>query len=258
MAKIRVYELAKELEVESKAIIELLAKDNIEVKSQSGLEEDISNKVRNVLGKKVSKASEDKIDTETKKENKEEAPKKQEPKKVRPKAQGKDGSQSKKEGAEAPKKKKKTVVFNLGNSSSGNRRPRNDGRRPHGQGPRNEARRGPIRVREGVEAPSVIRARKEAEEAKRIERESVNNTTNEERKPQNRTDNKGARNDNKPKRVARPERPNVFKDNNSSKVHGSIISIILLAFLIAIGLNIAFPPTVKDEIKAAKTTLIKV
>ena len=51
MAKIRVYELAKELEVESKAIIELLAKDNIEVKSQSGLEEDISNKVRSPLGK---------------------------------------------------------------------------------------------------------------------------------------------------------------------------------------------------------------
>ena len=226
MAKIRVYELAKELEVESKAIIELLAKDNIEVKSQSGLEEDISNKVRSALGKKAEKAvkaAENKPKEEPKKENnKEAASKKQEPKKVRPKAQGKEGSEeSKKNGTEAPKKKKKTVVFNLGNSSSGNRRPRNDGRRPHGQGPRNEVRRGPIRVREGVEAPSVIRARKEAEEAKRLERENANNTSNEERKPQNRPEHKAAKSENKSKRPARPERPNIFKDNNSSNNRGN-------------------------------------
>ena len=38
MAKVRVYELAKELEVESKEIVALLAKKGMEVKSQSGLE----------------------------------------------------------------------------------------------------------------------------------------------------------------------------------------------------------------------------
>ena len=220
MAKIRVYELAKELEVESKAIIELLAKDNIEVKSQSGLEEDISDKVRSLLGKKgdakASQEVKDKPKEEPDKEKKEEN-KKQETKKVRPKAQSDGDSKAPaKEGDKAPKKKKKTVVFNLGNSSSGNRRMRNDGRRPHNAGAKSEPRRGPIRVREGVEAPSVIRARKEAEEAKRLEREASGSASNEERKPQSRPQSQAQRAEKQQKRAVRPERPNIYKDNNAS------------------------------------------
>lgn len=223
MAKVRVYELAKELEVESKAIIELLAKDDIEVKSQSGLEEEICEKVRSVLGKKAAK-------TQKKSEDKE-APKKAEPKKEA-KAENKADSKAPKkaesktekkadakpEKKEAPKKKKKTVVFNLGNSSAGGgqRRPRPDGRRPHPGGPRGEAKRGPIRVRDGVEAPSVIRARKEAEEARRRELEESKNAAPADNKATNRPE-RSARPEGKNGRPARPERPNVYKDSPSRK-----------------------------------------
>ncbi|MBQ9391426.1 MAG: translation initiation factor IF-2 N-terminal domain-containing protein, partial [Lachnospiraceae bacterium] len=58
MAKVRVYELAKELGVESKQIVELLAKDSIEVKSQSGLDEELCNKVKSAFDKASSNAKE--------------------------------------------------------------------------------------------------------------------------------------------------------------------------------------------------------
>ena len=40
MAKVRVYELAKQLDVQSKDIISFLAEQGVEVKSQSGIEGD--------------------------------------------------------------------------------------------------------------------------------------------------------------------------------------------------------------------------
>ncbi|HAQ51450.1 MAG TPA: translation initiation factor IF-2, partial [Lachnospiraceae bacterium] len=73
MAKIRVYELAKEIGVESKQIVELLAKDNIEVKSQSGLSEELCDKVKSKFAKASSDIKEKavKVKEEAKKEVKE-------------------------------------------------------------------------------------------------------------------------------------------------------------------------------------------
>ena len=52
MAKVRVYELAKELEIESKDIIDFLASKGIEAKSQSGIEEDVVAQVKGRFAKK--------------------------------------------------------------------------------------------------------------------------------------------------------------------------------------------------------------
>ena len=275
MAKVRVYELAKELNVESKEIIALLADDGIEVKTaSSGLEEDICDKVRKKLGggadKPVKKSeaakSEDKKSadkSEAKPAPKEEKKELQTAKKdVQPakkdsaqakKAESKsdDGSEKKpqkkagdKEAAKAkdgesakprqPKpapKKKKSVVFNLGNSSGGgSRRPRGDGRRPRQGG---DVRRGPIRVRDGVEAPSVVRARREAEEARR--REAANATPATPEGVKEASESKPVRRDAKPARPAREggatrpargagrpageERRNVYKKSPSSEIN---------------------------------------
>ncbi len=222
MAKVRVYELAKELGVESKQIVELLAKDSIEVKSQSGLDEELCNKVKSAFNKASSDVKEKvaKVKEEVKEDIKEVSKNKEASKNNSDSKTDKKVAPEKKEGAKEPvKKKKKTVVFNLGNSSSGGgqRRPRPDGKRPHQGGPRNEQRRGPIRVRDGVEAPSVIRARKEAEEARRREREASANASREESKAQNRTDNRNAKPEGKSNRPSRPERPNVYKDSHPKR-----------------------------------------
>lgn len=136
MSRVRVYELAKELGVESKTIIELLDEYNINVKSQSGLDEDLVNMVRYVLGDK------------------------------------------------AKTKKKKTVVFNLGNDSKRSNvfrnnvtapRPIHPSRPTPQPAPRKVIRRGPNRLREGVEVPSAIRARKENEEKRKEENTSKSN-----------------------------------------------------------------------------------
>ena len=53
MAKIKVHELAKELELQSKDILNFLQEKGIEAKAaQSSLEEDAAALVRNSLGKK--------------------------------------------------------------------------------------------------------------------------------------------------------------------------------------------------------------
>ena len=46
MAKIRVHDLAKELGMESKELVDMLKSKNIEVKSQSALEDDVAAEIR--------------------------------------------------------------------------------------------------------------------------------------------------------------------------------------------------------------------
>ncbi len=233
MAKVRVYELAKELDVESKEIVAFLANQGVEVKSASGLDEEMCDNVRKGLKKGESS---DKDSPDNTASEKVAVPKKAEPKEDKPKKEesedksSSDGKKSqevkkaqtkapakkpvKKEGAlEAGEKKpvpkkKKTVVFNLGNSSGGGRRLRGDGRRP-APGKRSDGRRGPIRVRDGVEAPSVIRARKEAEEARRREREAASVTPDGESSRPVSPEKKAARDKSMPER---PRRRNVYKD----------------------------------------------
>ncbi len=170
MAKIRVYELAKELEIESKQIIEMLAKDNVEVKSQSGLELDVADKIRGAFSKKSAAKAEKKEAVDKAEASANTASDKEVEVKAETKAEKKP---VKREEADKPKKNK-SIKFNLQNSKSGNghRRPRPDGerrRRPDGEKKPSERR--PIRVRDGVVAPSVASARKAEEEARRREAE---------------------------------------------------------------------------------------
>ena len=119
MAKIKVHELAKELGINSKDIIETLTNTEYAVKAaQSNVEEEAQEIVR----KKFQKASEPVA----------EAPK-AEPVKEEPKAEVVTEEAK-------PKKKNITAVFNAqyskqgGNNRNGNRRPQ-DGRRPQGDRP---------------------------------------------------------------------------------------------------------------------------
>ncbi|SFI00023.1 translation initiation factor IF-2 [Pseudobutyrivibrio sp. OR37] len=130
MAKIKVHELAKELGKESKDVITFLGSNGIEAKAQSGVEDDMAEKVRKHFAK-PSAAKADKAD----------------PKKARP--VDKDGN---------PIKKKKNVfVVTRGNDDRRNRRngeSSNRGERSENQQNRErkpqqqqQAPRGPIRPR---------------------------------------------------------------------------------------------------------------
>ena len=122
MAKMRVHELAKELDIESKSIVEFLKGTEHEVKSvQSGIEDAAQDMVRKNFGKKV------------------EAPKAETPKTEAPKAEG--------EVKERPKKKSSiAAVFNPQYSKQQpQRRPggpnaqqKKPGARPEGERPRRE------------------------------------------------------------------------------------------------------------------------
>ena len=124
MAKMRVHELAKELEIESKNIVEFLKGTEFEVKSvQSGIEDAAQDMVRKNFGKKVEEAPAPKT----------EEPKAEAPKTEKPAAEG--------EAKERPKKKSSiTAVFNAQYSKQPQRRPggpngqqRKPGTRPDGE-----------------------------------------------------------------------------------------------------------------------------
>ena len=61
MAKIRVHDLAKELGMESKELVDMLKSKNIEVKSQSALEDDVAAEIRKeAAGRKSAEKKEEK------------------------------------------------------------------------------------------------------------------------------------------------------------------------------------------------------
>ena len=123
MAKMRVYELAKELGIENKQMLEFLNTKGFAVTSaSSGVEEDAQNLARGKFGRRAEAP-------------KEEAPKAEAPKAEQPKKDEKtepaatDGQK----GADRPKKKSSiTAVFNAQYSKQGNRRPGQGGNRPQG------------------------------------------------------------------------------------------------------------------------------
>ena len=168
MAKMRVHELAKELEIESKNIVEFLKGTEHEVKTaQSGIEDAAQEMVRKKFGKKVEapKAEAPKVEAPKAETPKAEAPKAEEPK------------TEKKDGAERPKKKSSiTAVFNAQYSKQQpQRRPggpngqqRKPGARPEGERPANRDGRGP--KRDGApkqEQHTIIRPRPVGERAMR-------------------------------------------------------------------------------------------
>lgn len=134
MAKVKVHELAKELNIQSKEILHYLAEQNIEVKSHmSSIEDDVIQMVK----KKFSKAESAKAEAPKQETEKEEAPKQQ----------------------ERPKKKASiTAVYNPQNSKQpGNRKPSvsQGGTRPaRPQGERTAKPQGERTVRPQGERPA--------------------------------------------------------------------------------------------------------
>ena len=122
MAKMKVHELAKELEIESKAIIEFLKGTEYEVKAaQSGVEDAAQEKVRAKFGKKAAPAPKEETPVKA------EAPAKPVAKPVEKPAEGVTAEGEK----ERPKKKSSiTAVFNAQYSKQQ--------RRPNPNGPRRE------------------------------------------------------------------------------------------------------------------------
>ena len=157
MAKVRVYELAKQLDVQSKDIISFLAEQGVEVKSQSGIEGDALAMVEKKFSQKNNKP-----------ETVSQAPKKEE------KAVAKDTAGDKKtdkegkpvEGQRPKKKSSITAVFNAQyskqprNRREGDRpRRRPDGTRPDGartsrQGQEKPAEKKPMQGRISIRPES--------------------------------------------------------------------------------------------------------
>ncbi|MBQ8518210.1 MAG: translation initiation factor IF-2 [Agathobacter sp.] len=160
MAKMRVHELAKELEIESKNIVEFLKGTEYEVKSaQSGVEDAAQDMVRKNFGKKAEP---------------EPAPKAEEPKKEAPKAE-KPAVEG--EAKERPKKKSSiTAVFNAQYSKQPQRRPGGPNGQQRKPGARPDGERGGVRPdgraprREGApkqEQHTIIKPRPVGERAMR-------------------------------------------------------------------------------------------
>ena len=182
MAKIKVHEIAKELEKQSKEIIAFLQDKGIEVKAaQSSIEDDVAAMVRKAFGGS-------KADTETAKE-KEAAPvtaeKQEETKKAEPE-KAPEKPEAPAQGTSEPPKKKKKIIFvsNPHNSNfssqqrpQGNNRPmQNQGQRPggnrQGQGRAQEA---PHKIIRPLTAPSVMESTRVdfRENARKLENERI-------------------------------------------------------------------------------------
>ncbi len=127
MAKMKVHELAKELDIQSKDVITFLGEKGIEVKAaQSSIEDDAIEMVKKKFGKAVPKAEAPKAEAPKAEASKAEAPAKA----PAPAAEG---------NGEVPKKKKKIIIVsNTANSKMPGQRPQgnrpmgNQGNRPMG------------------------------------------------------------------------------------------------------------------------------
>ena len=148
MAKMRVHELAKELDIKSQDIIDLLSNTEYAVKSaSSGLEDETQAKIRSKFAKSAPKADTPKTEAPKAEPVKAEAPKAEAPKAEAPKTEAAKPA-SKQESAvsekERPKKKSSiSAVFNAQYSKQQQRRPGQggNGQRPGQQnrGPRRDA-----------------------------------------------------------------------------------------------------------------------
>lgn len=182
MAKIKVHEIAKELEKQSKEIIAFLQDKGIEVKAaQSSIEDDVAAMVRKAFGGS-------KADTETAKE-KEAAPvtaeKQEETKKAEPE-KAPEKPEAPAQGTSEPPKKKKKIIFvsNPHNSNfssqqrpQGNNRPmQNQGQRPGGnRQEQGRAQEAPHKIIRPLTAPSVMESTRVdfRENARKLENERI-------------------------------------------------------------------------------------
>ena len=181
MAKIKVHEIAKELEKQSKEIIAFLQDKGIEVKShQSSLEDDVADMIRKAFEKR--EAAPEKAEAEAETETKMTAPVKtaqEGPEKTQENREVKSGQNA----GEQPKKKKKIIfVSNPHNSNmpgqrtQNDRRPAQGGNRPAGanrQGQGKPAQEAPHKIIRPLTAPSMPESMQVdfKQNAKRLENE---------------------------------------------------------------------------------------
>ena len=132
MAKIKVHEIAKELEKQSKEIIAFLQNKGIEVKApQSSIEEDVADMVRKAFGKEKAAGMADPVEPAVRTEEKKVEKSAVEEKKNTDK-ENREAKPAQNAG-EAPKKKKKIIfVSNPHNSNIPGQRQGNDRRPPQG------------------------------------------------------------------------------------------------------------------------------
>ena len=214
MAKMRVHELAKELNIKSQEIIDALSTTEYAVKSaSSGLEDDAQKVVRSKFAQKAaSPKAEEKAAPAPKAEEKKAAPKADE-KKVD-------------DGKERPKKKSSiSAVFNAQYSKQ-SRRPGQGG---NGNGNNRGNNRGPRRENNGASRPeqhSIIRPRPVGERAMRPISERTASNVDEfaesrPAKPQNH-DKPRQQNNNRPNgdRNERGNRPNGDRNERSNRPNG--------------------------------------
>ena len=199
MSKIKVYELAKELGVESKDVIKFLGSKNIEVKHMSTLAEEIAGMVRSSIAK--SAKSEEKAPVE-------EAPSEKAP--------------SEEAATEAPKKKNIVHVFRPQNTQSAKQGRRTGGGRQgqmrqgkpmqvnNGRPARNTARPVQPEVEESVNKPAAKEVKEavtpSVPEKKAVEKPVAEKTTEKkpvERKPEERSQNAGRQDRNDGERQGR-------------------------------------------------------
>ncbi len=181
MAKIKVHELAKELGKESKDVITFLSSNGIEAKAQSGVEDDMAEKVRKHFAK-PSAAKADKAD----------------PKKARP--VDKDGN---------PIKKKKNVfVVTRGNDDRRNRRNGESSNRGDRSENQQNRERKPQQQQQAPRGP--IRPRTFSDGLRPSQRASAQSTDTEfvsKKKPVDGEENRAPKQDKRNDRPARNERP---------------------------------------------------
>jgi len=113
MAKIKVHELAKELDMQSKDVLSFLQEKGIEAKAaQSSIDEEAAQLVRGAFGGKKASAGTEEAKKESAKETvKAEEAKKEAPKKEAPKAEKVKEAEKKEETSEEAPKKKKKIIF---------------------------------------------------------------------------------------------------------------------------------------------------
>jgi len=201
MAKMKVYELAKELDKQSKEILTFLADKGIDIKSHmSTIEDDAAEMIRSAFGGsktagKPEKKEETKMDTV--KEETKEAEVKTEQKQEPPKSEAPKG--------EAPKKKKNIIfVSNPHNSKMGGQKQNNGGNRNNGNNNQRGGGGRPIQQQQQhrplpkpVVKPAVLPSIEE-EFGVPEKASQVQNTSNENRNQnQNRSENRSSRNENR-------------------------------------------------------------
>ena len=230
MAKVRVYELAKQLDVQSKDIISFLAEQGVEVKSQSGIDGDALTMVEKKFSKQEKKQETEKV-----------APKKEEKPEVKEASAEKKNDSEKggktSEGQRPKKKSSITAVFNAQYSKQprsrreGDRpRRRPDGTRASRPGQDKPAEKKPMQGRISIRPESERsvrpshRIQEEQERKRQQERRENQQRQQNENRPSRPVKDGAPRDDrqqNRPKRDNRDERrPQRTNDGNRNNNNG--------------------------------------